>query len=81
MVATHEDVLAVIHHGARCRIKKGARPPTQVRLLFEQVHTAARFRQRDARRKTRKTAADDQDFRHRIQDAGFRIQGSREFYP
>jgi hypothetical protein len=73
MVATHEDVLAVIHHAARCGIKKGARPPTQVRLLFEQAHTAPRFCQGDSRRQARKTAADDQDF---AQETGFRSQDS-----
>jgi hypothetical protein len=78
MVATHEDVLAVIHHGARCRIKKGPSPPTQVGLLLEQAHTTAVFRQCDTRRKTRKTAADDQDFvwhQSRNQDSGFTISG------
>jgi hypothetical protein len=44
-----------------------------VRLLFEQAHTPAVFRQCDTRRKTRKTAADDQDFvwhESRKQDSG-----------
>ena len=80
MAAAHDDVLAVIHHGARCGIKKGARPPAQVGLLFEQAHTAPVFRQCDTRRQTRKTAADDQDFvRHesRNQDSGVRSPESK----
>ena len=85
MAAAHDDVLAVIYHGARCGIKKGARPPAQVGLLFEQAHTVPLFRQCDTRRQTRETAADDQDFvRHesrnqefRIQDSGFRSQESK----
>src|SRR5208337_520029 len=75
MVAAHDDVLAVIHYGARGGIKKGTRPPAQVGLLFEQAHTAPFFRQCDTRRQARKTAANDQDFvRHesRNQDSGSR---------
>ena len=77
MAAAHDDVLAVIYHGARCGIKKGARPPAQVGLLFEQAHTVPLFRQCDTRRQTRETAADDQDFvRHESRNQEFRIQES-----
>ena len=85
VVATHENVLAVVHHGAGCKIKEGARPPTQIGLLFEQAHTAATFRQCDTCRQARKTAADNEDVFQgfRIQDSGFSNQNPilSEFEP
>ena len=80
MVAAHEEVLAVVHHGACCGIDKGARPPAQIGLLLKQAHTAAAFRQCDTCREARKTTADDENVFQgfRIRDSGF---SKTQFYP
>ena len=75
VVAAHEEVLTVVHHGACLGIDEGARSPTQIRSLFEQAHTATTFRQRDTSREARKTAADNEDV-HRSQESEVRSQNS-----